>query len=167
MIPYVAPIGIFVLLVVLHRLKRCAGRYSLSDAAAWSLAVMLLFTGGAHFSSLRAEMIAMVPPIFPRPDLLVTLTGVLELLGALGLLLRGTRVVTGVCLAILFVALLPANIYAARQGLTLGGKPVTPLALRIPEQFLYIALAVAPGWSSLWSHLRTPPASFRDRHPAH
>lgn len=51
-------------------------------------------------------------------------------------------VAAGASLAVLFVAMLPANIHAAREGLMLGGKPVTRLARRIPEQVLYIGLAV-------------------------
>ena len=110
---------------------------------------MLLLTGGAHFvGPLREDMIRMVPPLFPRPDLMVTVTGVLELLGAVGLLLTRTRSLAGIALALLFVALLPANIYAAQVGLTFGGKPATPLLIRVPEQLLYIALALAPVWSA-------------------
>src|SRR4051794_38612575 len=117
MIPYMIPLGLFALLMLRRVLSPDAARYRWTDAAAWSLAGMLFLTGGAHFSSMRGEMIRMVPPLFPRPDLIVTLTGALELLGAVGLLLRATRVVTGMALAVLFVALLPANIYAARHGL--------------------------------------------------
>jgi uncharacterized membrane protein len=46
-----------------------------------------------------------------------------------------------------FLAILPANIHAARAGLTLAGNPVTPLAVRIPVQILFIALT----W---WSGIR-------------
>ena len=53
-----------------------------------------------------------------------------------------------------FVAVLPANIHAARAGVTLGGEPATPLALRIPMQLLFIGLT----W---WSAVRavTRPAA--------
>jgi uncharacterized membrane protein len=148
MVPYIVPLGVFGVLVLLQRVPALSSRYSLVDAAAWSLCAMLLLTGGAHFSPLREDMIRMVPPFFPAPALIVTVTGVLELLGAVGLLLRRTRVAAGICLALLFVAMTPANIYAAQQGLTLGGEPVTPLWIRIPEQLVYIALALTPWWST-------------------
>ena len=40
-----------------------------------------------------------------------------------------------------FLAVLPANIHAARAGVTLRGKPATSLWLRIPMQVLFIAVA--------------------------
>ncbi|MET8453099.1 hypothetical protein [Streptomyces sp. NPDC005209] len=66
-------------------------------------------------------------------------TGVLELLGALGLVLARARPAAGWCLAALFVCLLPANVHAAR-------------AFRIPEQLTYVAVAV----TASRSHARRP-----------
>ncbi|MFI7222436.1 hypothetical protein ACIBO5_04375 [Nonomuraea angiospora] len=113
-------------------------------SAAHGLAVMLVMTAGAHFVPAgvtfmpnQADMVAMVPPFVPFPALVVALTGVLELAGAAGLVLERTRRAAGICLALLFVALLPANVYAA-----LAGQDVTPLWQRIPEQVLYIAIAL-------------------------
>jgi uncharacterized membrane protein len=110
-------------------------------AARGGLAVMLLFTAAAHFNRMRSDLIAMVPPSFPRPDLAVSITGVLEALAAIGILVPETRALAGLGLILLLLALLPANVSAARRGLTLGGKPVTPLALRVPMQLAFIALA--------------------------
>src|SRR6478609_6129310 len=79
------------------------------------LVAMLLLTASAHFTSpRRAALVAMVPPRLPRPELLVTVTGVLELAGAAGLLLPATRTAAGICLALLFVAMFPANVHAAQ-----------------------------------------------------
>ena len=67
-------------------------------AVAVGLATMFVLTGVAHFvNPLRADMIAIVPPGLPAPGLLVTVTGVLELLGAVGLLLPATRVAAAWC----------------------------------------------------------------------
>ena len=38
-----------------------------------ALAVMFLFTATSHFTSMKKDLIAMVPPGLPRPDLLVLL----------------------------------------------------------------------------------------------
>ncbi|MDX6761605.1 hypothetical protein SIN09_19845 [Streptomyces sp. F8] len=83
------------------------------------LAVMLVFTAGAHFvpSDLgpmpgHDDLAAMVPPFVPVPRLAVYATGVLELLGAAGLIREATRPAAGLGLAVLFVLMLPANIYA-------------------------------------------------------
>ena len=43
---------------------------------------------------------------------------------------------------VLFVLLLPANIHAAVSDASFNGEAATPLWLRIPEQVLYIAIAL-------------------------
>jgi len=157
MIPYVLPVGLFVVLVLLRRRNHTFARIPVVDAAAWSLSALLVVTGISHFSGLREELIRMVPPDIQRPDRMVSLIGFLELTGAAAFAWRPTRNAAGVALALLFVALLPANIYAAQNGLTLGGKPVTPLWLRIPEQILFIAFALTPlTVKILGPHLRRP-----------
>jgi uncharacterized membrane protein len=107
------------------------------------LALMFVLTGLAHFGLGRREgLIAMVPPRLPRPDLLVTITGVLEFAGAAGLLLPATYRVAAACLALLMLAMFPANVYAARHHVALAGKPATSLPLRTAEQILFIGAAV-------------------------
>lgn len=107
------------------------------------LALMFLLTASAHFLSRRADLIAMVPPRLSRADLLVTLTGVLELLGALGLLLPATARAAAAGLALLMLAMFPANVSAARRGLTLAGRPVTPVGVRTALQVAFVAAALA------------------------
>lgn len=106
------------------------------------LAVMLMFTAAAHFNRMRADLIRMVPPQLPRPGLLITLTGIAELAGAIGLLIPRVAPWAALGLALLMVAMFPANIYAVRAGLTLGGRPATPLAIRLPLQLIWIGLLV-------------------------
>ncbi|GAA1579899.1 hypothetical protein GCM10009678_73260 [Actinomadura kijaniata] len=118
-------------------------------AAGHGLALMLVFTGAAHFvpDSVTVmpghdDMVTMVPPFVPFPHLAVYATGVLELLGALGLVVARTRLAAGVGLAVLFVLMLPANIHAALADVPLNGDPATPLWFRIPEQIVFIAVAL-------------------------
>ncbi|RMI28398.1 DoxX family protein [Nocardia stercoris] len=78
------------------------------------LAAMFTTTGLAHFIGLRHELIAMVPPALPAPGFLVTLTGVLELLGAVGLLWQPwTARWAAIGLTAQLVLMFPANVYAA------------------------------------------------------
>jgi uncharacterized membrane protein len=107
------------------------------------LAVMFLLTGVSHFVGLRADLVAMVPPALPSPELLVTVTGVLELLGAAGLVHRRTTAWAAGGLAVLLVVMFPANVYAAVSGATLGGEPATALLPRAAMQVLYVAAALA------------------------
>jgi uncharacterized membrane protein len=85
----------------------------------------------------------MVPPALPHPGLLVTVTGVLELAGAVGLLVPATARLAAAGLALLMVLMFPANVSAARRQVTLRGKPATPIGIRTAEQVLFIGAAVA------------------------
>ncbi|MEV4392023.1 hypothetical protein [Nonomuraea sp. NPDC049607] len=118
-------------------------------SVAHGLAVMLVMTGSAHFvpegvtfMPNHGDLVRMVPPFVPFPAAMVYLTGVFELAGALGLVLPGTRRAAGLCLALLFVLLLPANIYAAVSDVPFAGGEASPLWQRVPEQVLYIAAAL-------------------------
>lgn len=110
-----------VALVVVTSLLLFAGklgvrRFSLPVALRGGLAVMFVLTGGAHFIGLREELIAMVPPFLPAPGLLVTATGVLELLGAAALLWSRTAGWSALGLAAMLVAMFPANVHKALNG---------------------------------------------------
>jgi uncharacterized membrane protein len=115
------------------------------------LAVMFCITASAHFNSMRAELVRMVPPSVPAPEAMITFTGICEFLGAVGLLVPRTRRAAAVALIVFLVAVLPANIHAARSGLTLRGAPVTPLVPRIAGQVLFIALI---WWSGIHAERR-------------
>lgn len=112
------------------------------EAIAVGLAAMFALTGVAHFvNPLRCDMIAIVPPALPAPGILVTVTGVLELAGAAGLLYPPTRVAAAVCLFLLMLAMFPANVYAARM--PDPPKSMTSrLRTRTAEEAVYLAAAV-------------------------
>ncbi|MEV4488916.1 DoxX family protein [Micromonospora coxensis] len=135
-------------LVVGAALARLAGLAGVDPLDGWhpalrvGLALMFALTAFAHFAHpRRADLIAMVPPRLPRPDLLVTVTGVLELVGAVALLVPATARWAAAALALLMVAMFPANVSAARRRLTLGGRPVPPLPTRIVLQILFVGVA--------------------------
>ncbi|MBV2364062.1 DoxX family protein [Streptomonospora nanhaiensis] len=132
------------------------------DSAAHGMAAMLLLTASAHFvppsvtvMPTHADMVAMVPPQLPYPELLVYATGVLELAGAAGLVWPRTRRSAAACLALLFVLMFPANAYAALNEVPLAGDPATPLVPRLLEQLLYIGLM---GWVAWPRGLAAKPA---------
>ena len=110
------------------------------ESAAYALALMFVFTGIAHFNRMKHDLVRMVPGVFPSPMTIVQMTGVFELLGALGLALPQFRRLAAYCLIVLMVALFPANVKAALESISLRGKPATPLALRAPMQILFIGL---------------------------
>jgi uncharacterized membrane protein len=89
-------------------------------------------------TSLRVGFAAM----FLLTGAVVAVTGVLEIAGAVGLLIPATAPAAAICLAFLLLAMFPANVSAARRGVPLAGKPATPLGIRTAEQILFIGLAV-------------------------
>jgi uncharacterized membrane protein len=115
---------------------------SWTAAIAVGLAAMFVLTGIAHFApAMRADLVAIVPPRLPAPGLLVTGSGVLELLGAVGLVLPATRVAAAVCLLLLMLAMFPANIYASRMP-DPPASMTTRLPLRIGIEIIFLAAAV-------------------------
>src|SRR5699024_4552497 len=82
-------------------------------AIRWGLAVMFTFTGISHFAGMRYALIAMVTPWHPYAAALVTVTGILELLGAAGLLISPTRIWAATGLGLMLIVLFPANVNLA------------------------------------------------------
>lgn len=96
--------------------------------------------GVAHFAATSLEM-SIVPPYIPWPRAVVWVSGVLELLGAAGLLFSATRRIAGWGLFLLTLAVTPANIYMLQRH-DLFAIPVWILALRLPLQAALLALIV-------------------------
>ena len=110
------------------------------NAARVGIAVMFLFTAASHFSSLKHDLAAMIPPPLTGALWVIYVTGLLEGAGAIGLLIPATRRMAAWGLVALLVALFPANVYAALSGVTLGGAAATPLWFRTPLQVFWIAV---------------------------
>jgi uncharacterized membrane protein len=110
-----------------------------AGALRYAMSAMFIFTAVSHFHPrTRPDLVRMVPPFFPLPGLLVTLTGILELAGALGLLIPPFIAPAALALSGLLIAMFPANVYAAVNNLPIGGRPATPLAIRLPLQLFWI-----------------------------
>jgi uncharacterized membrane protein len=137
---------VLVILIAAILLFRGLGFAGAPAFASWSadvrdgLAVMLLLTASAHFTPMKEDLIRMTPQWVPRPRAMVFFTGLCELAGAIGLVIPVTRRAAGIALILFFIAVLPANIHAARAKVTLRGRPATPLWLRVPMQILFIIL---------------------------
>jgi uncharacterized membrane protein len=138
---------VLIVLIVAFVVLRVLGFAGVVAFASWqgsardALAIMLLFTASAHFTSMRKDLLRMMPPWVPWPRAMVYFTGICEIAGAVGLLIPEFRSAAGICLIVFFIAVLPANIYAAKTNVGLRGKAATALWLRIPMQVLFIGLA--------------------------
>jgi uncharacterized membrane protein len=101
------------------------------------------FLGGiAHFAFTEAQM-RIVPPWLPWPREIVWVTGVLELLGAAGLLVRTQRVRAAWCLFALTIAVTPANVHMLLNAHEFPSVPYALLVARLPLQ---VALLVLIAW---------------------
>ena len=142
----------FLVLIVSLFVFRALGLAGITALTSWhssardALAVMLFFTASAHFTSMKDELARMLPPWVPRPNVVVYFTGICEVAGAVGLLIPVLSHAAGISLIVFFLAVLPANIHAAKAGVTLRGKDATAVRLRVPLQLLFI------GWT-WWSIL--------------
>lgn len=128
--------------LVVSLLSYLSPRFNLrfSTRARVGLSLFFLFTGIGHF--IRTEpMAAMLPPSVPYRVELIYLTGVFELLGAVGVWIPKLMKITGVCLILMMLAVLPANIYSAFNHVEFGGHQYGPLYLlvRVPFQLFVIA----------------------------
>ncbi len=138
----------FIVLVVLFGFFYLLGIVWLPSQLNWltslrfALAGMFLLTASAHWGKRRPDLVAMVPQAFPRPDLLVTVTGLLEIVGAAGLVLAQTAPYAALGLCLLLLAIFPANVHAARQDLSIAGRPVEGLLPRTILQLVFLAAAV-------------------------
>lgn len=115
-------------------------------AARGALVIMFLFTGTSHFTSIKYDLAAMIPPPLTNNLWVIYLTGLFEIAGAVGLLIPRTRKLAGICLVLLLAALFPANVYAALSEIPLRGEAATPLWIRTPMQLLYIGMV---WWTSI------------------
>jgi uncharacterized membrane protein len=94
--------------------------------------------GIAHFAFTRIEQ-RIVPPYVPWHHATVLISGVFELLGALGLLFARTRRAAGWGLFALTIGVTPANIYMLQKP-ELFGIPYWILIARLPIQVALLAL---------------------------
>ncbi|WDZ88757.1 DoxX family membrane protein [Nocardiopsis sp. HUAS JQ3] len=139
--PLIALVGVTALLLVL-------GAAGVRPLRSWPLALrggiaaMFTLTGVSHFVGMREDMIAMVPPALPAPALLVTVTGVLELAGAAGVLWARTSPWAAAGLSALLVVVFPANVYAITAGTVAGTTESLPVRTAVQAVFLAATLAV-------------------------
>ena len=108
--------------------------------AAVTFVFLWFFIGGiAHFVFTEAEM-RIVPPYIPWPRGAVLVSGVFELVGAVGLLWPPTRRLAAWGLFALTLAVTPAHLYMLRQPELFSSVPYWALVLRLPLQVALLAL---------------------------
>jgi uncharacterized membrane protein len=133
-----------------HSTAAIARFFSPNRLGGWRVAGIIFvfawfFIGGiAHFAITATEM-RIVPPYIPWPRAAVLVSGVFELLGAIGLLWHRTRRAAGIGLFLLTLAVTPCHIYMLQRP-ELFGVPYWALLLRLPLQAALLALIA---WSAI------------------
>ena len=116
------------------------------------LSLGLLLVGSDHFAT-PGRYVPMIDGFLPMPHVLVAITGLCELAGAVGLLMPRTRRLAAMALAAYFVAVFPANVANALHGVDIEGLPQANwyywLRLALQPVFVWWAL-VAGGWFAFW-----------------
>lgn len=140
----------FFLLLSVPPLRCLAGAAAWRDRGRLAAGLGFVVAGLLHFSTPETYL-RLMPPYIPAPVAMVYVSGVFEILGGLGLLIRSTQRTAAWGLTALLLAVFPANIHVALSGISVEGLPVWYGWVRLPFQALYI-------WWILASARHTPPA---------
>ena len=115
----------------------CVGKFS-----CWGLGFAFIFFSLGHV--VKAEgMVEMLPIWVPFRLSIIHLTGVLELLIGIALFFPKYQINAAKAAVLVFIIFFPANIYAAINGVGLGGHQwgAIYLLIRLPLQLILIAWA--------------------------
>ena len=106
------------------------------------LAVCMIVAGILHFAA-DEPFIKIVPAFLPFPAMIVYISGIIEILLGIGLIIPQSRVLSAWGLVLLFVAVYPANLNMAFNHIKLDGIPDSWWlhGFRLPFQFVLIAWA--------------------------
>ena len=131
-------LGSFAVLTIIHWL-RPSDWLTVQSRGRLALSILFIFTGISHFFFVE-EMMQMIAPVVPAREMMVYLTGALEIAGAIGLLIPQLRRIAGYALIAFLLSVLPANIYAALNYTGMGAHADGPgyLWFRIPLQLLFM-----------------------------
>ncbi|WP_282089228.1 DoxX family protein [Aquimarina algiphila] len=138
--PLIVLIVSFIICILTLKLLKRKVDYKISGRIAMS--IMLIFTAMGHFI-FSEGMAAMIPDFIPFKEGMIIVTGVLEILFAIGLLIPKYKTFSGWLLILFFILVLPSNIKAAiehvdyKTGLT-DGPGLMYLWFRVPLQVFFI-----------------------------
>lgn len=134
--------------MIFSGLQRAWTNRQVSNGQFVGLAIVFVwfFVGGIlHFAATDIEA-SIVPSYFPWPVAAVLISGVFELLGAIGILLPSMRKAAGIGLFLLTLAVTPAHVHMLQHPERFN-VPLWALWLRLPIQ-------VALLWLIKWSTWR-------------
>lgn len=96
----------------------------LRAAMRWLMAAFYVAAGVLHLHA-PDSFLPIVPGWVPAPRETIILTGIAEILGAIGLMLPRLRAAAGIGLALYALCVLPANIRHAFEGIVIPALPTS------------------------------------------
>ncbi|MGD0890891.1 MAG: DoxX family membrane protein [Terracidiphilus sp.] len=144
---YAIPILLLVLIIVAFFLL---GRGSFRSFGVAQILIRVvvalpLLGSGIFLHFFRVHTTAsIIPPGFPAPVFLVLLTGVFEIAGAVGLFIASFRRAAAFWIAVMMVAIIPANVFVA--GKVVDGIAMPGIAVRTAMQIVYVVLVLLAGY---------------------
>jgi uncharacterized membrane protein len=140
MTPLIILISTFLICALGLRVSSGRAQYYLSARIA--MTVMLCFTAMGHFLFPKG-MAMMVPQVIPFKTEIVYLTGVIEIILGIGLVIPVMRILAARSLLVFLILVLPSNIKAAQEHISYNegnfeGPGLAYLWFRVPLQILFI-----------------------------
>ena len=108
--PLIVLLSVFAISLLSTKIFR--GNYEFALSGRIAMSAMLVFTAVGHFVFTKG-MTMMLPQFIPYKTEAVYLTGVIEIVAAIGLLIPNFNGLVAWLLIVFFILILPANIYAA------------------------------------------------------
>jgi uncharacterized membrane protein len=144
---YVIPISLLMLTIAVFFAlgRRGFVSFGATQAVVRVLAALPLIVSGVLLHLICVQLTAsIIPPAFPARSLLVVVTGLLEIAGAAGLFLPKARRAAAFWIAIMMMAIFPANVYIA--GRAVAGIQMPGVAVRTAMQIVYIVVVLLAGY---------------------
>lgn len=138
--PFIMLLAVFFIALITNYIIYANWNFAFSGRLA--LAVMLLFTAFGHFK-FPEGMVLMMPDFIPAKKALVYITGVMEIVFAIAIMIPKTRYGAGIGLLIFLILIFPANIHASFNTVNIeeanyNGPGLRYLWFRIPFQLLLL-----------------------------
>jgi uncharacterized membrane protein len=119
--------------------------FGISQVVLQVVVALPLVVSGILLHFFRARLTAsIIPPFFPGRLSLAVFTGICEIAGGIGLFVPRFRRAAAFWIAVMMVAIFPANVYSA--GRVVAGFQFPSVPVRLVMQIVYIVLVLLAGY---------------------
>ncbi|NKF23685.1 DoxX family protein [Solimonas marina] len=119
---------------------------SVAQRAGLAIVFCWFFFGSLGHAFAYRFFVGIVPPYIPWPGAAVIVSGIFEMLGAIGILLPATRRAAGIGLFVLTLCVTPANLYMWQHPERFPQMAPALLGARLIVQILLLACIACSTW---------------------